>query len=100
MIMPGVQKPHWSPCFSQKPSWIGWSLPSLASPSIVMISAPSPCTASRVHDFIDRPLTMDGAGAALARVAADVRPGEAGQLADVVDEQQPRLDLVDCALRR
>ena len=58
MIMPGVQKPHCSPCFSQKPSWIGWSLPSLASPSIVMMCAPSACTANSVHAFTDRPLTM------------------------------------------
>ena len=58
MIMPGVQKPHCRPCFSQKPSWMGWSLPSLASPSIVRMSAPSACTANMLHDFIARPLTM------------------------------------------
>src|SRR5215471_5411108 len=37
---------------------------------------------------------VNGAGAALARVAADVGAGEARQLADVVHEQQARLDLV------
>jgi hypothetical protein len=49
--MPGVQKPHCSPCFSQKPSWIGCSLPSLAMPSMVVIWAPSAWTASIVQDF-------------------------------------------------
>ena len=51
MIIPGVQKPHCSPCFSQKASWIGCSLPSVAMPSIVLICAPSHCTARSVHDF-------------------------------------------------
>jgi hypothetical protein len=57
MIMPGVQKPHCSPCFSQNASWIGWSLPSLARPSIVSTCAPSHCTDSSVHDFTATPLT-------------------------------------------
>ena len=35
----------------------------------------------------------DGAGAALARVAADVRAGEAQVLAQEVDEQQARVDV-------
>src|SRR6266498_5892351 len=37
---------------------------------------------------------VDGTGAALARVAAHVRTGQTGQLADEVDEEQPWLDLV------
>src|SRR6266478_8396286 len=37
---------------------------------------------------------MDGAGAALARVAPHVRAGQPRQLADEVDEQQPRLDFM------
>jgi len=41
IIMPGVQKPHCRPCFSQKPSWIGCKLPSGARPSIVVTSLPS-----------------------------------------------------------
>ncbi len=57
MIMPGVQKPHCSPCFSQKPSWIGWSLPSWAMPSMVFTCAPSHCTASSVQDFTACPFT-------------------------------------------
>src|SRR5512135_2390708 len=38
-----------------------------------------------------------GARSALARVAADVGPGQAQRLPEVVDEEQPRLDLVAAA---
>jgi hypothetical protein len=37
---------------------------------------------------------MDGAGAALARVAAHVRAREPGQLADEVHEEEPGLDVM------
>src|SRR6267143_869662 len=40
----------------------------------------------------------DRAGAALARVTADVRPGEADGLADVVDQEQAGLDFMAVAL--
>src|SRR5919197_1545863 len=55
MIIPGVQKPHWSAWCSQKASWSGWSSPSRARPSIVVISLPSAWTASTVHDFTASP---------------------------------------------
>ena len=43
---------------------------------------------------LDRPaVQQDGAGAAVGRVAADVRAGEPQHLADQVDEQQARLDV-------
>ena len=58
MIMPGVQNPHWSPCFSQNPCWIGWSSPSFASPSIVMMLAPSVWTAKKLHDLTAWPSMM------------------------------------------
>src|SRR5215813_4650996 len=41
-----------------------------------------------------QPIHEDGAGAALARVAADVRARETDHLTDVVDEKQSGLDLV------
>src|SRR5689334_8796074 len=56
MIIPGVQKPHCRPCFSQKPSWIGCRPPSGASPSIVVTSEPSACTANTVHALTASPL--------------------------------------------
>src|SRR5919198_937794 len=51
MIIPGVQKPHWSAWRSQNACWSGWSSPPCARPSIVVISLPSAWTASKVHDF-------------------------------------------------
>jgi hypothetical protein len=39
-------------------------------------------------------IQMDGAGAALARVAAHVRAREPGQLADEVHEEEPGLDVM------
>src|SRR6266487_3805302 len=56
MIIPGVQKPHCRPCFSQKPSWIGCRPPSGASPSIVVTSQPSACAANTVHALTASPL--------------------------------------------
>src|SRR4051794_40393797 len=56
MIMPGVQYPHWSPWCSQNASCSGCSAPSWPIPSIVLTSAPSACTASRVQDFTASPL--------------------------------------------
>ena len=56
MIMPGVQKPHCSPCISRKPSCRACSVPSaFAMPSMVRMSAPFACTANTVQDFTDLP---------------------------------------------
>src|SRR5208283_1408763 len=55
-IMPGVQKPHCSPCISRKPSCRACSVPSaFAIPSMVRMSAPFACTAKTVQDFTDLP---------------------------------------------
>ncbi len=54
-IMPGVQKPHCSPCSSLKAAWIAWSCPSWSSPSTVVTSRPSACTPNIVQDLIGRP---------------------------------------------
>ena len=55
MIMPGVQNPHWRPCFSQNAFWSGWRSPSSPRPSIVVTAAPSACAASIVQLFTARP---------------------------------------------
>src|SRR5580693_8840849 len=56
MIMPGVQKPHCSPCISRKPSCSACSVPSgFAMPSMVRTSVPLACTANTVQDFTDLP---------------------------------------------
>ena len=58
MIIPGVQKPHWRPCFSQNAFWSGCRAPSPAAmPSIVVTLAPSAWTASIVQLFTARPST-------------------------------------------
>ena len=94
MIMPGVQKPHWRPCFSQKAAWSGWSAPPPAAmPSIVVTVAPSAWTASIVQLLHGLAVDVDGAGAALAGVAADVGAGQVEVLAEDLDEQPSRLDV-------
>src|SRR2546425_1056963 len=50
---------------------------------------------ARLHRL---PVHEDGARAALARIAAHVRAGETHGLADVVNEQEPGLDLVTVRL--
>ena len=58
MIIPGVQKPHWRPCFSQNAFWSGWSAPSPAAmPSIVVTLDPSACAASIVQLLTALPST-------------------------------------------
>ena len=92
--MPGVQKPHCRPCLFQNASCSGCSVPfGGARPSIVVTS--------RAVD-LDREAgaRLDGdaveehrAGAALARVAADLGAGHAAEIANEVHEQCARLDL-------
>src|SRR4029450_8950705 len=94
MIMPAVEKPHCSPCFSQKAFWMGCSLPSVAIPSIVLICAPSHCTARSGHDLPGCPFGGSVQGTHGVSPAPDVGAVQAGQLADIVDEQQARLDIV------
>ena len=57
MTIPGVQNPHWRAWFWRKASCIGWRVPLVARPSMVVISVPSAWTASIVHDFTDSPST-------------------------------------------
>src|SRR5262245_45630944 len=54
-IIPGVQKPHWRPCSTWKPSWIGSSSPPAPRPSTVVTSRPSACTARTEHDLTGVP---------------------------------------------
>src|SRR3954469_16578378 len=54
-IMPGVQKPHCSPCSSLNPSWIGSRPSAPIMPSTVVIARPSACTPNTVHDFTGVP---------------------------------------------
>ncbi len=50
IIIPGVQKPHWSPWQAANASWTGSRAPlPAASPSTVVTRWPSAITASTVH---------------------------------------------------
>ena len=93
MIMPGVQKPHCRPCFSQNAVCIGWRSSPSARPSIVVIVGA--VGLDREHRArLDRPaVDVDGAGAALAGVAADVRAGQVEVLTQGLDEEPSRLDV-------
>ena len=93
MIMPGVQKPHWRPCFSQKAVCIGWRSSPSARPSMVLIVGAVGLDGEH-RAGLDRPaIDVDGAGAALAGVAADVGAGQVEILAQGLDEESSRLDV-------
>ena len=93
MIMPGVQKPHWRPCFSQKAACIGWS----SSPVGQALDGRDVGAVRLDGEHrarLDRPpIDVDGAGAALAGVAADVGAGQVEVLAQGLDEEASRLDV-------
>src|SRR6202453_2521602 len=55
IIMPGVQKPHCSPCWVQNPSCSGCRSSRVPIPSIVVTERPSACTANIVQLFTDLP---------------------------------------------
>ena len=94
MIMPGVQKPHCSAWFSWKACCIGCRTPSsrqaLDGGDVAAVGLDGEHGAAL--DAL--PVEVDGAGAAVAGVAADDRADLAELLAQVVDEQRSRLDLV------
>ena len=54
---------------------------------------PSAWAASTVHDFTALPSSVDGAGAALRRVAADVRAGQPETLTQHMDQELARLQV-------
>ena len=82
MIMPGVQKPHCRPCFSQNACCSGWR-PSLGREALDRRDADA-VGLDREHRAALHGVAVDvdGAGAALARVAADVGAGELEVLPD------------------
>ena len=93
MIMPGVQKPHWRPCFSQKAFWSGWSVvavgEALDGRDVGAVRLDGEHRAALDGLAVD----VDGARAALAGVAADVRAGQVEVLAEGLDEQSSGLDV-------
>ena len=93
MIMPGVQNPHWRPCFSQNAVWSGWSSSPVGQP-LDGRDARAVRLDGEHRARLDGPaVDVDGAGAALARVAADVGAGQVEVLAERLDEEPSRLDV-------
>src|SRR5215469_13702758 len=96
--MPGVQKPHCSPCISRKPSCIACRVPSaLAMPSMVRISTPFACTANILHARSRRQVgevvhDIRSAGATMAGLAANMRASEIELFAQEVNQERARLD--------
>ena len=93
MIIPGVQKPHWRPCWSQNACWSGWRVAPSAMPSIVLISRAVRLDGEHRAGLGALAVDVDGARAAVAGVAADVRAGQPEDVAQQVDEQEARLDV-------
>ena len=94
MIMPGVQKPHCRPCFSQNAFWSGCSAPSPAAmPSIVVTLAPSAWTASIVQLFTAWPSTWTVHAPHWLVSQPDVGAGQAQVLAQHLDEEPAWLDV-------
>ena len=92
-IIPGVQKPHWSPCCSTNARWIGCCTPSgreaLDRRHVEALGLNREHRAALDRSSFDE----NGAGAALAGVAADVRAREPEAVSKRMDEQCSGLDL-------
>ena len=93
MIMPGVQKPHWRPCWSQNACWSGWSLPPCSMPSIVRDLGAVRLDGEHRARLGAAAVDVDRARAAVAGVAAGVGAGEAERVAQEVDEEEAGLDV-------
>ena len=92
--MPGVQKPHCRPCSFQKASCIGMQLAvggqAFDGEDFAAVGLDGEHGAALDGLAVER----HGASAADGRLAADVRTGEAGHFAQVMDEEQARLDFM------
>ena len=93
MIWPFWQKPHCGTCSSIHACCSGCSLPSLASPSSVVISRLARADSRR--DARPHRLAVDdhGAGAALAESAAEPRALQAEIVAQDIEQRRRRLDV-------
>ena len=98
MIWPGVQKPHWKPSCAMKAACTGWSSSPRATPSMVVIAAPSRVTASARQELIAPAVDQDGAGAALAAIAALLGAGQVETLAQQVEERDAWIVELDVPL--
>ncbi len=96
--MPGVQNPHCRPWFSRNACWTRLIVPSSATRPSAVVTERSLGLDGEHRAGLDRlAVEQHRAGAAGGGVAADVGGAQAEGLPQVVDEQQPRLDLVAAA---
>ena len=92
MTIPGVQNPHCKPCSFQNASWTRSSLPSVASPSMVVMRASVRLHGEQAARLHGRSVERNRAGAAKRCLATDMRAGESELVSQKVDEQEARLD--------
>ena len=93
MIIPGVQKPHWRPCWSQNACWSGWRVAPVGHALDGGDLAAVGLDGEHRARLGALPVDVDGARAAVAGVAADVRAGQPEVVAQEVDQQQAGLDV-------
>ena len=98
MIIPGVQKPHCSPCSVPESFLHGIELAvggqTFDGQNLAAVGLDGEHGAALDGFAVD----MHGASAAQRRLAADVRAGQSGHFAQVVNQQQARLDGVGALL--
>ena len=92
-IMPGVQKPHWSPWCSTNARLHGMELAVGREPFDRRHLAAGGLQREHRAALHGAAVDEHRAGAALARVAADVRPRQPETVAQRVDEQRASFDL-------
>ena len=93
MIMPGVQKPHCSPCSRGSPPASGVSSVPLQSPSMVVTSCPLALTASTVQRLDGSPSRCTVQAPQLEVSHPQWVPVKPEGLPYEVDEQEARLDV-------
>ena len=99
-IIPGVQKPHWRPWWSTNACWIGMQAAALREALDRRHLGAGGLEREYGAALHRAAVDEHRAGAALARVAADVSAGQPQPVAQRMDEQRPPLDLERPSPRR
>ena len=97
MIWPGVQKPHWKPSWAMKAACTGCSAVAVGEALDGLDLGAVEADGEREAGVDPPAVDEDGAGAALAAVAALLGAGERQAVAQQVEEGHPRVvDLDRC----
>src|ERR1700693_5638014 len=90
-IMPGVQKPHWSPCSSLNAAWGGCSVPPAARAATHRLHRGHLLTigldGEHSTGLYRRAVDQHGTGAAMSRIASNVGSGESEVLPEGVHQE-------------